>query len=148
MRSFAGLTHLRAMALAGAVAFHAGPVAGAQQPMLDVTRFAEQLGLLVTDAGVARRVTVGDAVTMAATDPLLLRRIGITGMHRGARVVIARVAADRVTVEVDEIRPAPARATVRLAIAADGTLRLPLAIIPVVAQGTSESARTSSDVRP
>ena len=125
MRSFSALAHLRAMLFAGAVMVHAAPVAGAQQPMLDVTRFAQQLGLLLVAPNNARSVTIGDAVTGAATDPLLLHRIGVRGAHRGARVVIARVAADHVMVEVDELLPAPTRTSVRLEVAEDGTLKLP-----------------------
>jgi hypothetical protein len=125
MRSFSALAHLRAMLVAGAVMVHAAPVAGAQQPMLDVTRFAQQLGLLLVAPNNARSVTIGDAITGAATDPLLLHRIGVRGAHRGARVVIARVAADHVMVEVDELLPAPTRTSVRLEVAKDGTLKLP-----------------------
>lgn len=125
MRSLTTLAHLRAIVLAGAVTLTAPSARAQQQPLLDVTRFAAQLGLVVVEPGLARRVSVGDAVTAAATEPALLRRIGVSGMHRGARVVIARVAADHVLVEVDELLPAPARASVKLAIGEDGALKMP-----------------------
>lgn len=126
MRTYAALAHLRAIVLAGAVTVGApGAIAGAQQPILDVTPFARQLGLVFLEPGAATRVTIGDAVTAAAGDPVLLHRIGVTGMHRGARVVIARVARDHVMVEVDELRPAPARVSVRLEVDSSGRLRLP-----------------------
>jgi hypothetical protein len=96
----------------------------AQRPEIDVTRFAHEMGLVVAEARKAH-LMVGDAVTGTATEPALLQRLGISGMHRGARVVIARVAPDHVLVEVDEMAPAPQRAAVRLAVDSSGRLRLP-----------------------
>jgi hypothetical protein len=125
MRTSSALAHLRAVVLAGALTFVAPAAAHAQATSLDVTRIAEQLGVALLEPGVGRRMTIGDAVTGTAEHPVLLQKIGVTGMHRGARVVVARVAADHVMVEVDELAPAPAKASVKLAIGPDGALRLP-----------------------
>ena len=127
MRTILALGRLQLLTLTLATALALGAPAGmvrAQRPELDVTRFTHDLGLVITQAR-RTRLMVGDAVTGSATRPALLERLGITGMHRGARVVIARVAADHVMVEVDEMLPAPQRASVRLRVEEDGSLRLP-----------------------
>ena len=125
MRTSPSLAHLAAIALAGALASGAPRIARAQGSLLDVTHAARQLGFVLLEPADGRRMLVGDAVTGSAERPALLNRIGVSGMHKGARVVVARVAADHVLVEVDEMQPAPARASVKLEIGADGRLRLP-----------------------
>ena len=125
MRTSLALAHLRVIALATVLAVGAPRAARSQVPMLDVSHAAEQLGFVLLAPAEGRRMIVGDAVTGAAERPALLARIGVTGMHKGARVVVARVAADHVLVEVDELQPAPARMSVKLAIGPDGRLRVP-----------------------
>ena len=125
MRTILAIGRLQLLTLATALALGApAEVARAQRPEIDVTRFSHELGLVITEARRAH-LMVGDAVTGTATRPALLERLGISGMHRGARVVIARVAADHVMVEVDEMLPAPQRASVKLRVEDDGSLRLP-----------------------
>ena len=124
MRTSHALGRLQLLTFAAMLAVGAPGSAGAQRPEIDVTHFTRELGMVVEEARRAH-LMVGDAVTGTATEPALLRRLGINGMHRGARVVIARVAPDHVMVEVDELRPAPQRASVRLAIDSAGRLRLP-----------------------
>ncbi|NUO65041.1 MAG: hypothetical protein HOQ11_07240 [Gemmatimonadaceae bacterium] len=118
-----GRLHLLVLATALALVAPADALR-AQRPEIDVTRFTHELGLVVAEARKAH-LAVGDAVTGSAMQPALLQRLGINGMHRGARVVIARVAPDHVTVEVDELLPAPQRAAVKLRVGDDGTLQLP-----------------------
>ncbi|HEX8848112.1 MAG TPA: hypothetical protein VF761_01135 [Gemmatimonadaceae bacterium] len=125
MRTFFALGRLQLLTFAAMLAVGApGRSAVAQRAEIDVTHFTRELGLVVEEARRAH-LMVGDAVTGSAAEPALLRRLGITGMHRGARVVIARVAPDHVMVEVDELLPSPQRASVRLAIDSTGKLRLP-----------------------
>jgi hypothetical protein len=67
---------------------------------------------------------VGVQFTGSLVDPQKLAAFGITGMHPGARVVAARIAADRVYVEADELDP-PSRASVRVSLDKDGNLVQP-----------------------
>jgi hypothetical protein len=46
-------------------------------------------------------------------------------MHAGARVIIARVAPDKVRVEADEMEPAPANAAATIKLDAKGVLVAP-----------------------
>jgi hypothetical protein len=41
------------------------------------------------------------------TDPEKLARLGIAGMHQGARITAMRTAPGKLSVEVDELEPAP-----------------------------------------
>ena len=68
------------------------------------------------------QLSIGVSFTGVATDPAKLEALGIHGAHKGARVTVMRIAEDKLLVEVDEMSPAPLRVSVRLKMAADGTL--------------------------
>jgi hypothetical protein len=50
---------------------------------------------------------VGGMLHGTLTDPEKLARLGIAGMHRGARITAMRTAPGKLNVEVDELEPAP-----------------------------------------
>jgi len=92
-----------------------------QSSGIAIDEVAAQLGVgLAGDH--SGQLFVGVSFTGVATDPAKLEALGIHGAHRGARVTVMRIAEDKLLVEVDEMSPAPLRVSVRLKMAADGTL--------------------------
>ena len=79
-----------------------------RQQSNQVTRgdVAEQLGAKVT-SGQNEELPVGSSLTGSLVDPAKLAKLGISGMHEGARVSVMRVAPDKLRVEVDELEPTP-----------------------------------------
>lgn len=65
---------------------------------------------------------LGRSITVSLADPAKAAKYGIVGMHEGARVTVTRVAPDRIRVEADEMEPLPAKSTVTLRVAADGSM--------------------------
>jgi hypothetical protein len=68
---------------------------------------------------------LGASVTATLKDPAKLEGFGIKGMHEGARVIIARVAPDKVRIEADEMDPKPASAGTTLKLDAAGAIVAP-----------------------
>lgn len=79
-----------------------------RQQSSQITRndVAEQLGAKLT-SGHNEELGIGSSLTGALVDPAKLAKLGISGMHEGARVALMRVAPDKVRVEVDELEPTP-----------------------------------------
>lgn len=96
----------------------------AEPVTFDVAQAASQIGVVLPGRE-SGELNVGVAVTGWAQDPAKLAQFGLKGFHLGARVVILRIAADRVLVEVDEMSPSPVRASVKLRITSDGQLVAP-----------------------
>ena len=87
----------------------------------DVAQVAAQMGVVLPGKE-SGDIPAGVAVTGYTTEPAKLAALGMTGFHKGARVMIMRVAEDRLLVEADELDPVPRRATVKVKIALDGRL--------------------------
>jgi hypothetical protein len=102
----------------------------AQQPTqqnevrLTNEQVAKQLGTRVQDKpdGV---LTLGASFTGMLETPEKLEAFGIRGMHKGARVVVMRVAPDRIRVEADELEPAATRGAATLRVSPSGDLIAP-----------------------
>jgi hypothetical protein len=79
-----------------------------RQQSSQVTRsdVAEQLGAKVTQ-NQNEELGIGSSLTGSLVDPAKLVKLGISGMHEGARVSVMRVAPDKLRVEVDELEPTP-----------------------------------------
>ena len=113
----------------GTLAF-AAPL-GAQKPLAAIEPIAEvhftnssigrQLGAKVSDRP-EQPLYLGSSVTGLLQDPAALERLGIKGMHKGARVAAMRFAQDKIRVEVDEVVPAPRKAGATLRINEAGEL--------------------------
>ena len=94
-----------------------------QQNEIRVTneRVAKQLGMKAQDRPEAQ-LALGSSCTGMLEDPELLADCGSRGMHKGARVVVMRVAPDRIRVEADELEPTPMRGAATLKVNAAGDL--------------------------
>ena len=96
---------------------HATAAQGVRQQSSQITRgdIADQLGAKIT-SNQSEEFGIGSSITGSLTDPAKLAKLGITGVHEGARVSVMRVAPDRVRVEVDEMEPTPLtkKATLRI----------------------------------
>ena len=66
----------------------------------------EQLGAKLNPEQ-ADELMVGGMLHGTLTDPEKLARLGIAGMHPGARITAMRTAPGKLNVEVDELEPAP-----------------------------------------
>jgi len=79
-----------------------------RQQSIQVTRndVAEQLGAKVTSSQ-NEELVVGSSLTGSLVDPDKLAKLGISGMHQGARVSAMRIAPDKLRIEVDELEPTP-----------------------------------------
>ena len=88
-----------------------------------VGSIARQLGVKVPGKA-DEEFELGVQFTGLLEEPGRLAAFGIKGMHAGARVVAARIAADRVYIEADEVDPVR-RESSRVAIGLDGTLVKP-----------------------
>jgi hypothetical protein len=96
----------------------------AQQPSVaavSIKTIAEQLGAKAQPRD-DDDLNVGTSFTSMLTDPQKIAAFGIKGMHEGARVTVARIAPDKVRVEVDEMEPAPVRASATIKLDAKGAL--------------------------
>jgi hypothetical protein len=106
----------------------------AQKPLATLAPIAEahftnasigrQLGAKVSDRPEVP-LALGASLTGLLQDPSALERLGIKGMHKGARVAAMRFAPDRIRVEVDEVVPAPRKAAVTLLVNEAGELSVP-----------------------
>jgi len=97
------------------------PTASAAE--VTIGQIAEQLGVRIpnrADEEFALRTTF----TGTLADTAKIQEFGIKGFGIGARVTVARIAPDRVYIEVDEIDP-PQRKTIRLQMSANGTIVKP-----------------------
>ena len=76
---------------------------------------ADQLGAKM-GMSQGEEFTAGSSLTGMLKDPAKLAKLGISGMHEGARVSAMRVSQDKVRVEVDEMEPTPQtkKATLKL----------------------------------
>lgn len=105
--------------------------ATAQQPAqqagarLTFGSVADQLGITISEQSRGEPLNLGSNITGTLEDPGKLASLGIRGMHRGARVVVMRVAPDRVRVEADEVDPVPNRGAATLRVDAGGKLIAP-----------------------
>lgn len=65
---------------------------------------------------------LGASVTATLDNPDKLASFGLKGMHAGARVIVARIAPDKVRVEADEMDPKPTGTGATLKLDAGGGL--------------------------
>jgi hypothetical protein len=95
-----------------------------QQSMPAMRTIADQLG---TKLNPQQREELALGVTLNGTlqEPEKLEKLGINGVHRGARVTAMRIAPLKVIVEVDEIEPAPLSRKTTLRINEQGRLSAP-----------------------
>ena len=104
-------------ALATPQATDAQATQNVRQQSSQVTRndIAEQLGTKIT-ANQTDDLPIGSSITGSLVEPAKLAKLGISGMHEGARVSVIRIAQDKVRVEVDELEPTPQmkKATLRI----------------------------------
>jgi hypothetical protein len=113
-----------APALAGAQSAQTSNGDVAPQSMVHMSTVADQLG---TKLNPQQREDLALGVTLNGTlqEPEKLERLGINGVHKGARVTAMRVAPQKVIVEVDEIEPAPLIRKATLRISEQGRLSAP-----------------------
>jgi hypothetical protein len=102
---------------------HATAAQNVRQQSSQVTRgdVAEQLGAKIT-TNQSEEFGIGSSITGTLMDPAKLAKLGIAGMHEGARVSVMRVAPDKVRVEVDEMDPTPVTKKATLKIDDKGRL--------------------------
>lgn len=100
--------------------------APAQQSEIRLTneRIAKQLGTKVQDRP-DLVLGLGNSFTGMLEEPEKLESFGIKGMHKGARVVVMRVAPDRIRVEADELEPTETRGAATLRVSPSGDLIAP-----------------------
>ena len=98
--------------LMGFAAPKAAGQAPAKQPEREITfsvaKLTTQLGLKVQPRE-SDDIALGASFTALLTDPDKLARVGIRGLHEGARVTVSRVGPDRIRVDADELEPVPVR---------------------------------------
>jgi hypothetical protein len=82
---------------------------------------AERLGSKASPLQAADLV-VGTSFTCVLVDPAKLAALGATELHAGARVTFARIASDKLRVEVDEIELVPLTKKLTLKIDPQGRL--------------------------
>ena len=68
---------------------------------------------------------LGSSLTATLVDPAKLAKLGITGVHEGARVSAMRIAPDKVRIEVDEMDPVPVTKKATLKLDEKGRLSAP-----------------------
>jgi hypothetical protein len=92
--------------------------------MVAMRTVAEQLG---TKLNPQQREELALGVTLNGTlqEPEKLEKLGINGVHKGARVTAMRIAPQKVIVEVDEIEPTPFTRKATLRINEQGRLSAP-----------------------
>jgi hypothetical protein len=89
-----------------------------------VASIAEQLGAKLTPSH-AERFDVGTNFTATLSDTAKIAKLGLRGLHPGARVTAIRTAGDRMRVEVDEMDPEPLTRKATLKIDERGQLSAP-----------------------
>jgi hypothetical protein len=82
---------------------------------------AEQLGARLQPRD-DDELRIGMSFTAVLDQPDKLAELGVKGMHAGARVTVARIAPDKLRVEVDEMTPVQASGAATLKIDAKGVL--------------------------
>lgn len=124
------LSRSRALALAASLAIITAPRLAAQEnaarqqgapTAVSAKALAEQLGARLQPRD-DDELRLGASVTAVLSDPEKLAAFGLKGMHSGARVIIARIAPDKVRVEADEMDPTPANASSTLKLDTKGAL--------------------------
>lgn len=116
------LVFVASLACAGAFATPVRAQAVQQEAIqASVAGIAAQLGIK-PQGPEADDLRLGSSFTAMLEQPEKLADVGITGMHAGARVTVARVAPDKVRVEADEMEPVSRSAAVTLRLAASGAL--------------------------
>jgi hypothetical protein len=126
------LSRSRALALVACLTIVAVPRLAAQEETkqqgapasVSAKALCDQLGVRLQPRD-DDELRLGASVTATLKDPAKLESFGIKGMHEGARVIIARVAPDKVRVEADEMTPQPASAGATLKLDASGALLTP-----------------------
>jgi hypothetical protein len=126
------LTRSRALAVAACLTIAAAPRLAAQDSTkqqgapisVSAKALCDQLGVRLQPKD-DDELRLGASVTATLKDPEKLAAFGVKGMHAGARVIIARVAPDKVRVEADEMEPAPANAAATIKLDAKGVLVAP-----------------------
>lgn len=106
-----------APALAGGqtVRTSSGDVIPQSMSSVRMSTVAAQLGARL-NPGQRDELALGVTLNGTLQEPEKIERLGISGLHKGARVTAMRIAPQKVIVEVDEIEPAPLtrRATLRI----------------------------------
>ena len=122
----------RALALAACLTITAAPRLVAQQDTrqqgvpesVSAKTLCDQLGARLQPRP-DDELRLGGSATAVLADPEKLAAFGIKGMHNGARVTVARIAPDKIRVEVDEMDPAPANGSATLKLDPQGSLIAP-----------------------
>jgi hypothetical protein len=116
-------TTLLALTPSGARAQVPGVEVKQQGMQVTAQSIADQLGAKIGARDV-EDLPVGSSITGNLTDPTKLAKLGITGMHEGARVTAFRSAPDKLRLEVDELEPTPRTQKATLKIDERGQLSL------------------------
>ena len=96
-----------------------------QQSMtLQMRTVAQQLGTKLS-AGQRDELTLGVTLNGTLQEPEKLGKLGIAGVHKGARVTAIRVAPQKLVVEVDELDPVPVNRKATLRVDDQGRLSAP-----------------------
>lgn len=85
---------------------------------------AEQLGAKLNPQQ-RDELTMGVTLNASLQEPEKLARLGMSGLHKGARVTAMRVAPQKLIVEVDELDPVPVTRRATLRIDEQGRLSAP-----------------------
>ena len=99
----------------------AGPEVIQQSMRVMMRDVGDQLGAKLNPEQ-GDELVVGGTFHGTLTDPEKLARLGISGMHQGARITAMRTAPGKLAVEVDELEPAPVTKKVVLKIDERGQL--------------------------
>jgi len=96
-----------------------------QQSMAVQSRpIAQQLGARLNPEQ-PQDLAVGMTLTGSLQEPEKLEKLGLAGLHKGARVTAMRVAPQKLMVEVDELDPVPLTRKATLRIDDQGRLSAP-----------------------
>jgi hypothetical protein len=126
------LSRTRALAIAACLTVIAAPGLAAQDnarqqgaPVsVSAKALCDQLGARLQPRD-DDELRLGASVTATLKDPAKLESFGLKGMHEGARVIIARIAPDKVRVEADEMDPKPTSTGATLKLDASGAIVVP-----------------------
>jgi hypothetical protein len=88
---------------------------------VSVKNLSATLGVKPASTTGPAELELGATITFTLSEPLKIAKLGIVGMHEGARVTITRIAPDRIRVEADEMEPMPVSGKATLRVNADGT---------------------------
>lgn len=119
----------RALALAACLTLITAPRVMAQQwpeqqgvpASVSAKMLCDQLGATLQPRN-EDELRLGVSVTAVLQEPDKLAEFGVKGMHAGARVIVARVAPDKVRVEADEMNPNLVSAGATLKLDARGAM--------------------------